>query len=436
MSSPVKLQIAKEELQSERIATIAQLVFVAAIFAIYHFSPKGFGNVEQSFEPVRIWFYCYSPILLLRLALLSVRRTSNCLLIAFIILDIAALSLLIFSFHIQYSQPVTLSLRAPTFVYLFVFLAIRCLSYDPIKILVAGITAGIGWVALLVYSLGQPNIFVTSRFSDYLQPNSVIIGTEVEKIIAILITSICLAGAVFRKRVLLERFSLNTVRASAMERLIGKESLDSFAPELSEIKPGFGVRRKAATMMVDLGGFSKLTYQLSTDDVLRYLAEYQAIVAQAIFAKGGSIDKYLGDGVLAHFGAVTNQSNFARASLEAAEEIQARLLEWSENLKRRDVHIGFGVAVTVGDVVFGVIGHDERMEITVLGEAVNLSAKLEKHTKRSGYRSLTTKKTFETARTQGFSPRVRWTELPASQIDGIPHTIDLIGFSDVAPINS
>lgn len=408
---------------------VAQLAFVALVFGIYLLSPKGFEASPTSFKPVPIWFSIYCPILIFRLALIFKKRISKAVLNLLIVADVFALCALIFSFHIQYQQPITLSLRSPTFTFFFSFLAIRCLSYDPTKIIIAGLSAALGWIGIVAYALRQPEVRLTNKFAEYLQPNTVILGVEIEKLLAILFVTSFLSAAVYRKRILLAEFSLKTVRESIMERLIGKNNLGSFAPELSELKPGFGVRRQAATLMVDLRGFSKLTYELSTESILKYLAEYQGIVSEIVYSSGGSIDKYLGDGVLAHFGAIAEVPDYSRRAIEAALRIQEALLAWTDQKKTDGVKIGFGVAVTVGEVVFGVIGSEEKMEITILGESVNLSAKLEKHTKTVGCTLLTTVKTYETARTQGLPAIDSHQKFPKSIVEGIPHTLDLVGFS-------
>lgn len=428
MRISVKNQIDQEEARSETIAVIAQLAFLALIFGVYLLSPKGFEENHESFKPVPIWFSIYGPILLLRFALLLKGGVNKLALYLFIVIDTLALCALIFSFHIQYQQPVTLSLRSPTFTFFFSLLALRCLSYNPINLILAGASAALGWIGIVAYSLHQPEIRLTHKFADYLQPNTVILGVEVEKVLSILFVAGFLGASVYRKRILLERFALKNVRESIMEQVIGRRNLGSFAPELSDLIPGYGVRRQAATLMVDLRGFSKLTYELSAERLLKYLAEYQGIVSSIIYSNGGSVDKYLGDGVLAHFGAVADIPEYARRALEAAAQIQAALHSWAEEKNNDGVKIGFGIAVTVGEVIFGVIGSEEKMEITILGESVNLSAKLEKHTKIAACSILTTLKTHEMAKAQGMTILGNLKNFPGSKVEGIPHSLDLIGF--------
>ena len=88
--------------------------------------------------------------------------------------------------------------------------------------------------------------------------------------------------------------------------------------------------------------------------------------------------------------------------------------------------IAAGVGVAVGSVVFGATGDDSRLEYTVIGDAVNLAAKLERHTKVEPARALTTGATLATARSQGYSagsePEIR----PARQVAGVEEPIDLV----------
>lgn len=431
----IELALREEELKAERLASFMQALIVGVLFLVYLISPKGFSKSSQVwFEPVRLLFYIYLPVLLIRTAHIMRAKHAGLEQYAFLTIDILALTLLIFSFHIQYQQPYTLSLRAPTFAYYFIFIAMRCLSYNPFKVAFVGILSSISWGLITYYGLYGAGLRRSSNFSEFLHPDAFILGVEIDRILALLaVTAVCV-GAVFRKRRLLEGFSRRSVHAAAMERFIGKEAFQAMAGTDSNFVPGKGAKRLAATMMIDLRGFSKLSYELSPEKIVDYLGQYHRIVATAVFKFEGSVDKYMGDGILAHFGAVTEQPDFAAKALLAAEEIYIRLEQWKANVLLEGVRFDFGVAVAVGEVIFGAIGHEERMEITVIGEAVNLSAKLEKHTKSAHRRILTTIKTFDAAKAAGFSPTLKEIGFPKSVVVGIPHTLDLVGLGEpIAP---
>lgn len=431
MKSKIERALREEELKSERMAVAIQLILITGLFFVYLFSPKGFDSTRRTwFEPVKLVFAVYLPILCVRALHTWKSKRISVGHYLYLLIDVAAVTILIFSYHIQYQRPFSLSLHAPTFLYYFVFIVLRCLSYDPLKVISVGAFCSIAWMAMAYYGLTYSNLDRIHNFADFVQPNSFILGVEIDKILSLIgVTGIC-AGAVYRKRRLLENFSQRNVYVTAMERLVGREAFKSMSEKNADLAPGMGAKRNAATMMVDLRGFSKLSYEMEPERIVDYLGQYHKTVATQVFKHGGSIDKYMGDGILAHFGAVAEQGDFAAHALRATEDIYNELNRWRDNVKNEGVVFDFGIAVSIGEVIFGAIGHEERMEITVIGEAVNLSAKLEKHTKVAKYRVVTTLKTFETARLHGYTPKLEHFSLPKSTVLGIPHTLDLVGIGD------
>ena len=415
-----------EEKKAEKIVSLVQLSALILIFIIYLLSPKGFSS--SSFQPVEIVFSIYIPILFFRLLLASTEKLSSAILYFLLLCDLFLLTALIWSYHIQYESLVTLSLRSPTFLYYFVFLAVRCLSYNYKQALFILFCINIFWSFIVFTAIHSDEIQISSRYAEYLNPNTVLLGIEIDKLIALNLAGLFICYALYRKSVLLKKFAIISKKEAVFEKLIGKKSLSTFDLDKEEFKPGHGIRRKAVSLMVDLRGFSQLSYQIETDLILSHLAKYQKIVAEVIFDNNGSIDKYLGDGVLAHFGAVAIDPAYAASSLKAAEQLFHRLESWrKETVMKSNLNINFGIAMAVGEVIFGVIGHEERMEITTLGESVNLSAKLEKHTKSTESRVLTTKELLDLAIKQGYRPTSTIKSYPKTKIDGIPHEIDLIG---------
>lgn len=431
MKSKIERALREEELKSERMAIVIQLVLVSGLFIVYLISPKGFNSSKGFwFEPVKLLFSVYLPVLFIRAFHIWKAKRISIVYYAYLLFDVVAVTVLIFSYHIQYQRPFSLSLHAPTFLYYFIFIVLRCLSYDPLKVISVGVFSALAWISMAYYGLNFSNLDRIHSFADFVQPNTFILGVEVDKILSIIgVTSIC-AGAVYRKRRLLESFSQRNVYVSAMERLVGKEAFKSMSDKNADLAPGMGAKRNAATMMVDLRGFSKLSYEMEPERIVGYLGQYHKIVATQVFKHGGSVDKYMGDGILIHFGAVAAQVNFAANALRASEDIYNELNRWRGEVQQEGVQFDFGMAVSIGEVIFGAIGHEDRMEITVIGEAVNLSAKLEKHTKIAKYRVVTTVKTFETARAHGYAPQLSHFSLTQSLVAGIPHSLDLVGIGD------
>ena len=115
---------------------------------------------------------------------------------------------------------------------------------------------------------------------------------------------------------------------------------------------------------------------------MKLLQDYQGRVCPLIVSNGGSIDKFLGDGILASFGAVAASTTAAADALRAADAVLAAADRWADERRAAGLSpLSVGLAVASGRVVFGAVGDGERLELTVIGDAVNFAAKLEKHNK-------------------------------------------------------
>jgi len=139
-----------------------------------------------------------------------------------------------------------------------------------------------------------------------------------------------------------------------------------------------GVRREVSVLFADVRGFTSYSEKHSAEDVTRSLNEYFEVVVDVIAAHEGVLDKFIGDGLMVVFGAPLAQPDHALRAVVTALEMQAALN--SLNLKRAqrgDDPIAIGIGVNTGIVVSGNLGSIKRMEFTVIGDTVNLAARLE-----------------------------------------------------------
>ena len=144
-------------------------------------------------------------------------------------------------------------------------------------------------------------------------------------------------------------------------------------------------------------------------------------------AHGGSIDKFMGDGVMATFGATRLSPTAAADALQAAEALAAAAVAWRERRRAAGLPApAVGIAVASGPVVFGAVGDQSRLEYTVIGTPVNLAAKLEKHTKAEAVRALTDAATYAAALAQGYRPSEPAVRLPSRSVGGLDDPLDLV----------
>jgi len=423
----IQEKIDAENMKAEVFASYAQFLFLIFLLVVYMVSPKGFAGTY--FEPVKVAFWVYLPVIAVRWFLASRGLLKQWQIYGFLVFDVAILTVLIWSFHIQYQAPFTLSLRSPTFLYFFVFLALRTLSFRVAHVFVFLTSFLVAWGSMIWLARADGGLRTTKLFGEYLLPNTFILGVEIDKMLAVALMGIIVALSIYRKRLLLSRLAEQFVKEEAMQSLLGKGSLTSFNLLENELIPGQVKTKIGATLMVDLRGFSRLSYVISSEQLLLLLGEYQQIVAQRVFDCGGVVDKYLGDGVLAHFGIASELPKFASSAARAAELIEEDLNAWVQRHKESGLELGFGVAVAHGPVAFGVIGHPERMEITVLGESVNYAAKLEKHTKVLGHTVLMDAATCQAARDEGYEFKLKAVNFEQVAISGIPTPQNLVALS-------
>ena len=151
-------------------------------------------------------------------------------------------------------------------------------------------------------------------------------------------------------------------------RHVGREVAQHAAEALGEVELG-GEGRVVSVLFVDLEGSTAYATEHEPAEVVSVLNRFFGVVVDEVDERGGLVNKFVGDAVLAVFGAPVELDDHAGAALGAARAIAARLEEELPEL-------AVGVGVATGDVVAGNVGHEERYEYTVIGDAVNSAARL------------------------------------------------------------
>ncbi len=195
-----------------------------------------------------------------------------------------------------------------------------------------------------------------------------------------------------------------------------------------ELAPGYGQQRDIIALSIDLRGFSVFSISHTPKEVMSTLSSYQKQVIPIITRNHGAIDKFMGDGMLIHFGAVDERPDYAANALRATEEIIKELTIWNdERVDEGKSVIQFGIGASLGTVVFGTVGNEERLEFTVIGKAVNSSAKFESHNKKLKTYFITTYRTYKAAVEQGYRPAIKYRKYVNQHVPGLPDALDLVG---------
>ena len=147
-----------------------------------------------------------------------------------------------------------------------------------------------------------------------------------------------------------------------------------------------GERKEVTILFSDIRGYTTLTENLGAAEVVSLLNQYFETMVEAVFNHEGTLDKFIGDALMAVFGApLTLVENHAWKAIQAALDMRKRLAEFNQRRiiqAQPEIHIGIGISS--GEVVSGNIGSQKRMDYTVIGDGVNLSSRLEGVTKEYG----------------------------------------------------
>jgi adenylate cyclase len=149
-----------------------------------------------------------------------------------------------------------------------------------------------------------------------------------------------------------------------------------------------GVRRESTVLFSDLRGFTSFAEELEPDRVIEVLNRYLEEMSDAIMDNGGTLVAYMGDGIMAVFGAPIEQDDHADRALAAAREmLRVRLPRFNEWVAAEGLGDGFaiGIGINSGTVMSGQVGSERRIEYTAIGDTTNTAARLEGMTKGSGH---------------------------------------------------
>ncbi len=390
----VREAIRRQEVSSEKLIGWIQLGVVLTFATLYAVSPKTF-TAEATFAPVPWALAAYFVFTVLRLWLTYSGRLPDWMLYLSVVVDMMLLMGLIWSFHLQYRQPPSFYLKAPTLLYVFIFIALRALRFQAHFVLAAGLMAALGWLALVGYVIrvNPQDAMITRDYVQYMTSNSVLIGAELDKIISILMVTAILAVALGRGRRLLVQSVIDSSTAHDLSRFVPTEVVRRVRAS-EEVKAGQGEVGEATIFFTDIEGFTRLSESLTPEQLIQTLNEYFAVVAEPIERHGGVINQFQGDAILASFNLPEAHPDHAANAVRAAIEIQQLLKQrrFGQGLQLRS-----RIGINTGDCVGGLVGTGKRLNYTVHGDDVNLAARLEALNKEYGTRIIVAERTCELA---------------------------------------
>ena len=175
---------------------------------------------------------------------------------------------------------------------------------------------------------------------------------------------------------LIDRMRREAVVLSNFQRYFAPDLARQIAGQEGEIQLG-GAKRRVVVLFSDIRGFTSISERMSPDEIATLLTGYFTEMVEIVFEHGGTLDKFMGDAMMALWGAPLAHEDDADRAIRAAIAMQRTLVRLNREWQRRGrPPLSVGIGVNLGEVFAGNIGSDRRLEYTVIGDAVNTAARL------------------------------------------------------------
>ncbi|MEM9625126.1 MAG: adenylate/guanylate cyclase domain-containing protein [Pseudomonadota bacterium] len=314
----------------------------------------------------------------------------------FLMLDAAVLSYLLIvpnPYELEGWSP-QMNLRAPGFLYLGVFLVYMALSYKPALVIWAGIAAICSWSIGYLWVLNLPDTLTFSSrdvldsglsleeaLHRVLDPKAVGLPRWISQVVFLMAVTLILTLTVWRSRQLVRRQVAAEAQRSSLSRYFSPNivrELTTNGQSLDQPK-----LQRVAVLFADMVGFTAISERLEPYELLELLRAFHGRLAKTAITHGGTVDKYIGDAIMVHFGTPETSRDDPVRALRCAADMIAEIEAWNTRRVTAGLGpIGIGIGLHYGDVIVGNIGDNRRLEYTVLGDPVNVASRLEALTRK------------------------------------------------------
>ena len=287
--------------------------------------------------------------------------------------------------------PAALTYTTGKFSVFYILLALSTLTYSWRSVLAMGAVISATWLigATFIAAFGhrsaelaaalQPIYDTYPRLQELMDPNLVHLSQRLQEVVAFLIVAVILSLKIWRSEQLIVRQAELAEERANLSRYFSPNMVET----LAQRSHGIGTVRTSeiAVLFTDIVGFTKLAEALPPAQTVELLRRYYSVIERAVFEHDGTLDKYLGDGVMATFGTPEPGPQDARNAVRAARQIVAAIDKMNRAEPNQRLRAAVSVGAHFGQVTLGDVGPARRLEFAVLGDTVNVASRLETATR-------------------------------------------------------
>lgn len=221
---------------------------------------------------------------------------------------------------------------------------------------------------------------ITYDWNEYVLTDKIIVSDlAVTKPLVFFTLAIALGYGIYRSLSMLQKFASSESQKTTLSRYFSPDLVTEIISDPDLLSKG--KRQKVTILFSDIRNFTNFSESMDPEDLSQFLTEFRRRMVRAIFKFQGSLDKFIGDAVMATFGTPIVSSlpgEDSKNAVLAAKEMLAELNEFNEERKEKgQPPIQIGIGIHSGEVFFGSIGTEDRMEFTVIGDPVNTASRIE-----------------------------------------------------------
>lgn len=304
---------------------------------------------------------------------------------AFLAIDVGVIALALTMLAHMHNLSLAHEFSLPLFSLTFVILIHAALRYRP-GLILFGFLLFVSLLFLFPIILNVPVITqsAASNLTSAIRENSIEFGLHDVGYLPLLFLSLAtifLCYIAFRTRSLTELALIDGRKAAQLSRFFSPEVAENLGSESFE-EMHSGKRQNAAIIFIDIRGFSQKAEQLSPEEVVELLSAFRTIICDIVFEHGGTVDKFIGDAVLAVFGTPSPREDDALRAIKSSIKITEKIDNWHLCQSRVGLPCArVGIGGHFGEIFSGIIESGQILEHSVIGDTVNVAERLERLTR-------------------------------------------------------